>query len=628
MTLAPDLHKAEIDRLIAAGKPRQAMTALKQFWRNNMRPAAASYVLHRFEQLKNDVPLRGCRLAILRSFTVEPVTLLLQASAAVEGIELALHVGGFNAYMQEMLDPESSLYRFAPDVTILAVQSRDIAPDLFTGFSALTKEQVTSAIARVSSDIRNCIETCRSRSNCHLVVHTLEAPFRPNDGIMDWQRRDGQTAAFLEINERLADLPAQYPGVYLLDYDGLISETGRLRWHNEQNWATSRLPLSAEALPRLAAEWLRFLHPLTGRTCKALAVDLDNTMWGGIVGEDGINGIRLDAEPPGLAFLNLQRAILDLYHRGILLAICSKNNPADAMEVLEKHPAMLLRPEHFAAMRINWNDKAQSLREIAAELNIGIDAVAFLDDNPAEREWVRDQEPDVTVIDLPEDPADYARALRETAVFERLTVSAEDRERTRYYSEQKQRESSKHDYTSLEDFYRSLSTTVEIAPATDATIARIAQLAQKTNQFNMTTKRYSQQEIAALAANPNCSVYSVAVRDRFGDNGITGVVIVRESGSVHEIDTFLLSCRVIGRTVETAILAYLAQKARQAGATTLVGEFFPTKKNAPARDVYRAHGFRCVRETEAGSRWELALADTQLQTPPWLDVKIVEEVHS
>ena len=629
MTLAPDTLRTEIDRLIAAGQTRHAFTVLGAYWRENMRPAAASYVLNRFAQIRNTVAVRRCKLAILRSFTVEPAILLLQASAAVAGIDLSVHVGGFNSYAQELLDPEGSLYRFAPDIVILAVQSRDIAPDLWADFTALTAEQVASAVARVTDEIRNCVAACRSRSNCHLVVHTFEVPFRTAQGIMDWQRRDGQAAAFREINERLASLPTEHPGVYLLDYQGLIGEIGRTDWLSEQHWAGFSLPLSAEALPRLAAEWLRFLHPLTGRICKALAVDLDETLWGGIIGEDGINGIRLDLEYPGIAFLNLQRAILDLYQRGILLAICSKNNPADALEVIEKHPAMLLRHEHFAAMRINWDNKSDNLREIATELNIGIDAIAFLDDNPTERAWMREQEPDVSVIDLPEEPSGYARALREAAVFERLTISPEDRKRSRYYSEQRQREDLKREGASLEDFYRSLSTSVEIAPVTAASMPRIAQLTQKTNQFNLTTKRYSEQQLATMAADPTWSLYSVAVRDRFGDNGITGVAIVREGAVTHEIDTFLLSCRVIGRTVETAILAHLAQKAKANGAVTLAGEFFPTNKNAPARDVYRTHGFHCAAESEAGSRWELGLAgNVPIQTPPWLQVKIVPEARS
>lgn len=629
MTPTPDELKAEVDRLIAAGQPRHALAALGAFWRGNMRPAAAAYVLSRFDKIRDAVPVRTCRVAILRSFTVEPAVNLLRAAAAVAGIDLIVHVGGFNSYAQELLEAESSLYHFAPDVVILAVQSGDIAPDLWSDFSTRNEEQVASAIARVSGELRSCVEACRGRSACHLVVHTFEEPFRAANGIMDWQKHDGQCAAFRKINDQLASLPTAYPGVYLLNYQGLISETGHERWYSEQNWASARLPLSAEALPRLATEWLRFLHPLTGRTCKVLAMDLDNTLWGGVIGEDGINGIRLDEEARGMAYLSLQRAILDLHQRGILLSICSKNNPAEAMAVLEKHPAMLLRPEHFAAIRINWNNKAQNLREIAGELNIGTDAIAFLDDNPAECAWVRSQEPDITVIDLPEDPAEYARTLRETAVFERLTLSTEDRERNRYYSEQRQREILKREIRSVEDFYRSLSTTVEIAPVTEASVPRIAQLTQKTNQFNLTTKRYSERQIAALAADSCWSVHSVAVRDRFGDNGITGVALVHQRHGVHEIDTFLLSCRVIGRTIETALLAHLAQEAKESGALRLVGEFVPTRKNAPAQEFYRLHGFRCVEETEAGSRWEFDLSQgTLIQTPPWLEVKIVEEVHS
>ena len=639
MTPAPDNLRAEVDRLIAAGESRRAMTALGAFWRENMRPAAAAFVLNRFALIRDAVPVRTCKLAILRSFTLEPAVELLRASAAVAGIDLNVQVGEFNSYIQEMIDPNSSLYRFAPDVAILAVQSRDIAPDLWSNFADLTAEQATSAVARTSAEIHDCVAACRTHSACHLIVHTFEVPFRAAGGIMDWQRHGGQAAAFQEINQRIGKLPAEHTGVYLLDYEGLISETGQERWNSEMNWISSRLPLSAEALPRLAAEWMRFLYPLTGKSCKALAVDLDNTLWGGVIGEDGIDGIRLGGEYPGAAFLNLQRAILDLYQRGILLAICSKNNLSDAMGALENHPAMLLRPRHFAAMRINWNDKAMNLREIADELNIGIDAIAFLDDSPAERAWVRSQEPDVIVIDLPEDPIDYTRALREAPVFERLTVSAEDRQRNRYYTEKRQRDELKREGLTLEDFHRSLSTEVEIAPVTKSTLPRIAQLTQKTNQFNLTTKRYSQQEIAAMASDPSWFVYAVAVRDRFGDNGITGVMIVRGSSATREIDTFLLSCRVIGRTVETAMIAYLARKAKEGGAATLTGNFVPTRKNAPARDFYREHGFRCINETEAGSRWELDLAGgAQIQTPAWLAVKIVQakidqvgisqEVHS
>jgi len=333
-----------------------------------------------------------------------------------------------------------------------------------------------------------------------------------------------------------------------------------------------------------------------------------------------MEGIQIGLEYPGAAHRALQRAILDLYQRGIILAVCSKNNPADAMEALENHPGMLLRPQHFAALRINWEDKAQNLREIAAELNIGIDAVAFLDDNPVERERVRAALPEVTVIELPKDPLGYAEALRACPVFERLSLSVEDRERGRYYAEQRQRESYRQSATSLEEFYRSLQQEVELVPVAPETVVRVAQLTQKTNQFNLTTRRYSEQQIEAMATDPEWCVYSVRVRDRFGDNGLVGVAITRDLGRNCLIDSLLLSCRVLGREVETALLFFLTVQARRRGAEVLQGWFRPTAKNALARDFYARQGFRLVREEEEGSLWSLDLLASSVACPEWMKV--------
>jgi FkbH-like protein len=288
------------------------------------------------------------------------------------------------------------------------------------------------------------------------------------------------------------------------------------------------------------------------------------------------------------------------------------------MEAFEHHPEMLLRPHHFASMRINWQDKAQNLREIAAELNIGIEALAFLDDNPAERHWVRSELPEVTVIDLPNDPMDYSQALRDAPVFERLSLSAEDRERGRYYAEQRQRTELESSAVSLEDFYRSLQMEVEIVSVTPQTLNRTAQLTQKTNQFNLTTRRYTEQQLTEMTASPEWQVRSLRVRDRFGDNGLVGVAITHCIGEVCEIDTLLLSCRVIGRTVETALLANLAQEARNQGMLSLQGWYLPTKKNVPAKDVYRSHGFKLVKEVDQDTLWEFDLSTGRINCPEWL----------
>jgi FkbH-like protein len=351
-------------------------------------------------------------------------------------------------------------------------------------------------------------------------------------------------------------------------------------------------------------------------------------MWGGVIGEDGMTGIKLGPEYPGAAYQNLQRAMLDLARRGILLAICSKNNPEDAMEALENHPGMLLRPKDFAAVRINWSHKAQNLREIASELNIGVDALAFLDDNPVEREQVRSALPEVTVIDLPEDPLFYAAAVRECPVFERLALSSEDQQRTTLYAAQRERSHAEQSFESKEDFFRYLEQEAEVVPVSPATLARVAQLTQKTNQFNLTTRRHTEQQIADVASRPGWQVLSIKLRDRFGDHGLVGVAITRDEAETCEIETFLLSCRVIGRTVETALLSHLAQSAAARGRQRLAGRFFPTKKNAPARDFYARHGFQLQEENGDSSVWTLDLQHSTIATPEWIRLKTTEGQHN
>ena len=605
-----------------------AYGTLVDLWNQQPSLATAHYLLTSYERLRQHVPLTPCRLAMLRSFTVEPLVPLLQAAACAHGIALEVQVGAFNTYTQDILDSASALYDFAPDVVLLAIQTRDIVPELWSGYADLTAEERDAAISRTIDALHTCITTLRSRSQAHLIVHTLEMPAIPSQGVFDQQSTNGQVSAIQAINTALRQLASQYRGVYVLDYDAVMACYGRHHWFDERKWLTSRLPISADCLVPMVQEWLRFLVPLTGRVCKALVVDLDNTLWGGVIGEDGMEGIQLGSEYPGAAYQALQRVLLDLYQRGIILALCSKNNLADAMEVLESHPGMLLRPQHCAAWRINWQDKAQNLRELADELNIGIDALAFLDDNPVERAHIRAALPEVTVLALPDDPMGYAAALRATPVFERLVLSDEDRERGRYYVEQRQRLDLEQRSTSLEDFYASLQQEVDILPVDAASLTRVAQLTQKTNQFNTTTHRYSEQQISAMAESLEWDVYAVRVRDRFGDNGIVGVVIVHDGDDVSDIDTFLLSCRVISRGVETSILSFLVERARARQLRQVQGWFLPTKKNAPARNCYSEHHMKALTEQDCGTLWALDLATQDIACPLWIRLTACEGVLS
>ena len=611
--------RQEIDQLIAAGNSAAASRLLSELWRRESGPAVASFVNSRYEMLCGQA-LTPHRLAILRSFTLEPVVPLLRAEAFVGGIDLTVHLGDFNAYPQEILDDASSFYSFAPETAILAVQTRDVAPELWDGYADLSPNAVSASVARVIGSFQSWIKAFRRHSSANLIVHTLEPPPTPNLGVLDAQSNTGQSAAIRQINDALRTACAEHNGIYLLDYVSLISRHGYSHWHDEKKWLTARMPVSASHLIHLAKEWLRFLAPLTGRIAKAVVIDLDNTLWGGVIGEDGMNGIRLGQEYPGAAYQALQRTLLDLHRKGILLAVCSKNNLEDAMGAIEKHPGMLLRPEHFAAMRINWGDKSQNLREIAAELNIGTDALAFLDDNPFECGQVRSALPDVTVIDLPGDPSTYADAVRDSPVFERLSLSEEDRQRTALYAAERGRSRSEQDIPSKEDFYRSLEQEAEIASSTPAALARISQLTQKTNQFNLTTRRYTEQQISAIASRPGWQVTSLRLRDRYGDHGLVGVAITQDDGDSCEIDTFLISCRVIGRTVEIAFLAYLADAARARGMALLRGWFLPTRKNSPAKNFYVEHGFTQESSNGEGSLWILDLRKSALACPDWVRV--------
>jgi FkbH-like protein len=611
----------EIEELFGAGQWTKAAARLSALWEREAGPALTGFVVSTYERLRNRIELKPHRCAILRSFTVEPIVPILKACALACGIDLSIHIGEFNAYAQELLDSNSALYAFHPDTVILAVETRAIAPELWkTSVGA-------DVVERVSHQFAALVHVFRARTQANVIIHSLETPPAAALGVYESQLEENQAWAVETINRNLRRLAGEFRGVYVLDYDNLVARHGREHWGDARKWLTVRLPIAAGNLIWMAREWMRYLAPLAGRVAKVVAVDLDNTLWGGVVGEDGMAGIQLGPEYPGAAYQALQQALLDLTARGILLAITSKNNPADAMEALTNHPGMLLRPEHFAAMRIDWNEKSQNLREIAAELNLGLDSMAFLDDNPVERQRVREEIPEAMVVELPADPIAYARAVRDFAAFERLAISEEDRQRAKYYAADKQRAVLEQSAASREDFFRSLGQEAEITPVDELTLARVAQLTQKTNQFNLTTKRYTEQQIEELARRPGWRVLSIKVRDRYADNGLVGVAITQDRGEICEIDTFLLSCRVIGRTVETALLAYLGEEARERGLRRLYGWFLPTKKNAPARDFYREHGFHLLAaqtpEGAPGQLWSLDLgsldlAEKKLRCPDWV----------
>lgn len=611
--------RADIEDAISSGDHALARRLVRRMWEQDPTAATATTVNAMLKKLPEDPSASSMKIFFLRSFTIEPALGPLEAAAACHGIRVESMVGEFNAHVQEIIDADSRLYSSEPDVIVLAIQSRDLVPGIYLDFADKTAEQIAEIVRDAVGSFRQWLDMVRTRTQAHVIIHNLECPEFPVVSPMDGQDPHGQQAAIRDLNRSLVEIASEYQGVHVLDYDSLVARHGRSRWHDHRKWLTMRMPLAADSLVPLAGEWLRFLVAIAGRSSKCLVCDLDNTMWGGIIGEDGINGIDLGVEYPGAAYQQFQRAVLDLYQQGVIIAICSKNNMDDAMEVIRDHDGMILKEPHFASMRINWQDKVQNLREIAEELNIGIDSLAFIDDNPVEREMVREMLPEVTVIDVdPSDPIGHARAVRENPMFSRVSLSDDDRRRGQMYAEQRQRKDLQTSSSSMEDYYRSLEMVADIGLVDDARLARVAQLTQKTNQLNMTTRRYSEQQIQDFASADDSHVYWINVKDRFGDNGVVGVMILLDRGDTWEFDTFLMSCRVIGRTVETAMLATVVEHARAAGATKLAGSFMPTKKNPPAQAIYESHGFKKISESSEEVRWELDMTTTSIDPPDWI----------
>ena len=591
--------------------------------RNQLTVAAALEDLE--PRLPEAAPAQSIRIALVGNATLDHLRAYLSVACMQAGLRPSIYQSGFDQYNQEILNPASGLYAFEPDILICAVHASRLFPSLHDDPLLLSVAERQQAIEAGLSSLQHLLQVFTDRSSSLVLLHNMVLPQHTSLGILDSRDELGQAAAFTEINARLAQLARErFKSVYIVDEDRVQSRVGKRTATDPRTWYSARLPWNDGVLEGLAKEYLRYVRAARGLNRKCIVVDLDNTLWGGVIGEDGIAGIALGAEAPGNAFVAFQKELLNLWRRGILLATASKNNPEDAYAVLEQHPDMLLRRSYFAAERINWNEKSDNIREIAAELNIGLNSLVFLDDNPVERAKVRAALPHVLVPEMPADPAEYRAFLLELGVFDTLALTEEDRRRNALYSDQKMRREVEARLTeggSLDAYLADLEMVVQIEPADPLNLPRIAQLTNKTNQFNLTTRRYTEAEIEERIGR-GWRVYGARVKDRFGDNGLTGVIMVEPQNDHWLVDTFLLSCRVMGRRVETAVLAHVGREAQESGAVSLRGWFLPTEKNAPARDVYRENGFTAIEQHSDGRvLWSLDITKRLPIVPQWLAVR-------
>ncbi len=554
---------------------------------------------------------RPLRVAVLRSYTAEPLEPILKLRLLLDGLNPTFWFGGYNQHAQEILDPNSALYAFAPQVVLLLLRIDEILPAFVDDFASLSPAEWEKQLTSLAGSLEGLLERLEESVRAPILVQNLMLAGRSFFGRFDAQQPDGQVYLLQQFNRALSAACSRRRGAFVWDFDALVREKGSESLYDAKQWYVSRNPFRQAAYPAIAGDLMRYLRAVLGPARKCVVLDLDNTLWGGVAGEDGLEGVKLGRTYPGNCYRDFQTELLKLYHRGVILAINSKNNEADAFRIIDDHPDMVLRRRHFAAVRVNWRDKATNLRELASELDIGVDSLIFLDDSPIECELVRQECPECHVVQLPAKPYLLPAIPSALPGLDNLKLTAEDRKKGEMYRTRAARRADEGRHADLDAFLRSLELEVEIQPARAFTIPRIAQLTQKTNQMNMTTRRYTEAQISALAGDEACEVLSVASRDRFGDDGIVGAAILRFDGDECRIDTFLLSCRVIGRGIEQAMLADIAHRAAARNVRTLVGEFIQTAKNRPAAGLYERAGLRKT----TGTRFTADLTAVSLPYP-------------
>ncbi|MHC4553113.1 MAG: HAD-IIIC family phosphatase [Planctomycetota bacterium] len=535
------------------------------------------------------------KIAILSSFTIEPLVDFLTVEAAGNGINLQPYIAPYGQVGQEILNSASDLYQFAPEMTVLMVEPQSLAENPIAA--------ATELIALVG--------TWKQNTDTALVLGTFIAQADWPLHILPSEHRQ----QMIEANDRLKQAFKGDSQVQLCDLDALAAYYGYANALSPEMAAMARIPFAEDFIALLAQKLVSHLKVHCQIIRKCLVLDCDNTLWGGIIGEDGIDGIKLGPDWPGREFVEFQKAILELYEQGVILAINSKNNEADVMAVLREHPHMLLREHHFASISVNWDPKPENMERIADEINIGTDTLVFVDDNPAERTMMQQMLPEVEVLQLPANPALYAKTLRQTNYFAKASLTAEDKKRGQIYAAQRQRHSLQKTTASLEDYLKSLEMICSIRLAEQKDIKRAAQLTQRTNQFNLTTRRYSESDIQQMLENPNWNVYVLGLKDKFGDNGTVGLALVNKQteawngsdttadlATVWRIDTFLMSCRVIGRQAEDALVDRICRDAVGEGAVKLKAEYRKTAKNDLVAGFWQKMNFQPSRDPDCIGR--------------------------
>lgn len=536
------------------------------------------------------------RIHFLRNYTTEPIDPYLQFHLIRDDIRTTISHGGYGTMTQELLDPTSTLCGDSPDVVVLSLLLEFLDP------RCLESNWVADDALRQIDDLAPLL---LKRTSSIVIINTLLPPIdillsKDNHGVLDIQIE--------RLNSRLTELETENSGrLFCVDVRSFFSDREQSELIDRRFWNASQAPFRRQFLNSYAKDIAYYVRVLKGRAKKCLVLDCDNTIWGGVIGEDGLQGIELsDTQAPGIHYWNFQKAAIALHDQGVMLALCSKNNEDDVWTVLDDHPSCALQRSHLVGWRINWQNKATNLTSLADELNIGLDSMVFVDDSPQEQALINETLSEVLVLAVPDDLEEYANLLHQDKLFDTSVRSDEDRHRTTMYQDEAHRKQQRHDFEDLTEFLKSLQTVLKIVNVDRSNIARVSQLTQKTNQFNLTTKRYSEADIGEMIDSENSAAFVMSVNDRYGDMGITGVFVAHRSGTTAKVDTMLLSCRVLGRKLEFAFAHHcLAILDELWPDSVWHANYDPTKKNAQTKDFWNRMGFTLESERDGHKHYTL-----------------------
>lgn len=497
---------------------------------------------------------------------------------------------GYGTWVQEIINPNSGLYSFGPQAVFIIIDGEEM-------FKGQSRNSST-----IDMNINYIEETVKNNPDITFFVSNIDLWTRKIDSAKAGSKERGLEFLW---EDGLFLLSRKYRNLYVFDLKSIVEDIGREQFYSKKLWYLGGIKFSMKAEKVLEQYINRCVDSVKGKRKKCMVLDLDNTLWGGVVGEVGMEGIELSDYKEGARYKDFQKKLKEIKDLGIILAVVSKNNFDDAIKVIREHKHMVLKEEDFVALKINWDLKSQNIRDLSEELNIGLDSIVFIDDNPVERESVKRELPEVTVPGFPQDTSELLNFAVELYhnYFYTLDITDEDTVKTEIYRQNMKRRDVQKSSASYEDFLKSLETKIEIRRISAENVQRAAQLTQKTNQFNLTTKRYSEQELLALIDEEGFEGFVAYVSDRFGDNGMVSVVITkRKTDTEIELDTFLLSCRVMGRFIEEQIIGFIEDLYKKSGYKRLVTYYKPTEKNAPVKDFFERLGYSVLDVDSAGNK--------------------------